>query len=114
MAGTLVLQLPPELAPRGVVYSPREVVVLSHISAAQVFHSDNVVVPHKLGRRLVQTVAASVCDVPVDTRHPELLLLTVVGALLLTRELTLLPLKLPELRLVMLLVGDTRPVRCAL
>ena len=102
MTRTLVLQLPPELTPRGVVYSSRNMMVLSHIRAAQVFHCDYVVSLHYLGRRLVQVVAAPVRNVPVDTRCPELLLLPVIGAFLLARELTLFPLELPELRLVVL------------
>ena len=57
---TLVLQLTPELIPRRVIYRPGKLVVLRHILAAEILQRYNVVVPHNLGRRLVQVVAAPV------------------------------------------------------
>lgn len=52
----LILQLPPELAPGGIQDRPGQLVVLDHVLRSQVLNADQIVVPDKLGRQLVEHI----------------------------------------------------------
>lgn len=66
-----VFQLPTELAPTCVGYRASKFMVLHHVLGSQVLNGNEVIVPHKFSRQLVEHIAPLVLDVLMKPGNPK-------------------------------------------